>query len=121
MGGCCAVEKSDTLPTGGPLPPGAIDLAATHKLKSDKQIKSAQSELEHFEAKIKSDLPILVVLSDGTQLACSLKYNDDDKTLIIYCETNVRIIQLSEIAAIMHGPEQLKRVETRAKIANDPK
>eukprot|EP00382_Lankesteria_abbotti_P005256 CAMPEP_0113848056 /NCGR_PEP_ID=MMETSP0372-20130328/2237_1 /TAXON_ID=340204 /ORGANISM="Lankesteria abbotti" /LENGTH=165 /DNA_ID=CAMNT_0000817441 /DNA_START=260 /DNA_END=757 /DNA_ORIENTATION=+ /assembly_acc=CAM_ASM_000359 len=77
-------------------------------------------DVEKFQRKLEDVMDVIVLLADGTRLTCQLKLNVEDKFLAISCEKNVRLIQLSDLKAILHGRDQLKRVETKASLIDDP-
>jgi len=79
-----------------------------------------QFDVEKFSKKVEEGMDVIVLLADGTKLACQLKLNKDERSVSISCEKNLRIIPLSELKTVLHGKDQLKRVETKANLVDDP-
>lgn len=90
---------------GPPCPP-----VATHARVSDR---------DAFQRRLEQGIEVIVLLADGTRLTCDLKLSTADKALIISCDTNVREIPLRDLKAILHGKDQLRRVETKAPLTED--
>jgi len=79
-----------------------------------------QYDVDKFCKKVEEGMDVIVLLADGTRLACQLKLNKDERSVSISCEKNLRIIPLSELKTVLHGKAQLKRVETKANLVDDP-
>jgi len=101
-------EASDTLPTSKPPTSAAPSPPPP------------QFDVDAFSAKVENSMDVIVLLADGTRLACQLKLNKEERSLTISCEKNIRVIPLSELKTVLHGKDQLKRVETKANLIDDP-
>ncbi|CDJ37658.1 Apicomplexan CP 15/60K like protein, related [Eimeria tenella] len=78
-----------------------------------------QPEVEDLRKRLQGGMAIIVLLQDGTKLACTLHLNPSDKSLSISCEDKVRVIPLSDVKSLLHTRDQLKRVETKANLVDD--
>lgn len=84
-------------------------------------VKVDESTLAQFQAKLEDSISVTVLLADGTNLPCQLKLKPEMKSLVISCESNFRDVPLGDLKAILHGKDQLKRVETKASLTKDQK
>ncbi|KAH0477272.1 MAG: uncharacterized protein KVP18_005098 [Porospora cf. gigantea A] len=80
----------------------------------------SSTDVEVFKRRLEDEIGVLLLLSDGTRLSCTMQLNAADQTLSMFCEANVRVVQLSEIFKILSHQDQLRRIETRAAISEDP-
>eukprot|EP00922_Rhytidocystis_sp_ex-Travisia-forbesii_P026475 GHVS01038756.1.p1 GENE.GHVS01038756.1~~GHVS01038756.1.p1 ORF type:complete len:181 (-),score=33.51 GHVS01038756.1:694-1236(-) len=97
-------RKSDGGGSGGARGGGPAD---------DAQLKQLQELLE-------SGMDVFVLLQDGTKLSCLFTYSASDESLSISCEDKVRVIPVADIKSLLSTREQLKRVETKADLTDDP-
>eukprot|EP00918_Siedleckia_nematoides_P050510 GHVU01110653.1.p1 GENE.GHVU01110653.1~~GHVU01110653.1.p1 ORF type:complete len:188 (-),score=20.94 GHVU01110653.1:893-1456(-) len=77
-----------------------------------------------FSNKLHEAVQVTVLLANGTSLTCMLKLEgigQDNASLSISCDSNMRSIPINELRNVLHGRDQLKRVETRANLVDDPK
>ncbi|KAF8819066.1 IMC sub-compartment protein ISP1 [Cardiosporidium cionae] len=81
----------------------------------------SKHEMAEFENSLISGVNIAVLLQDGSQLNCMLYFDGDGKTITINCNSKVRVIPQADVKAVLHGADQLKRVETKANLLNDNK
>eukprot|EP00920_Eleutheroschizon_duboscqi_P012391 GHVT01029552.1.p1 GENE.GHVT01029552.1~~GHVT01029552.1.p1 ORF type:complete len:151 (+),score=25.27 GHVT01029552.1:469-921(+) len=106
MGGlssCCAVE----------------DATDKQLIKGDEHAPLDSATMDAFRQRLENSLQVLVLLQDGTKLACDLKFLAADNSLTICCADKVRTIPLSDIRDVLSTEEQLRRVETRANLVDD--
>ncbi|OEH79590.1 uncharacterized protein LOC34620032 [Cyclospora cayetanensis] len=82
-------------------------------------IEVSQQEIKDMQTKLHSGMSITVLLKDGTKLSCTIHLNLSDNSLSISCEDKVRVIPLSDVKALLHTADQLKRVETQADLVGD--
>lgn len=80
----------------------------------------SEAVIAQFRKRLESSMEVIVLLADGSRLTCDLKLNPSSESLIISCDANLREIPLNELKAILHGKEQLRRVETKAALTDDP-
>lgn len=78
-----------------------------------------QAEVDALKGRLLAGMNTIVLLQDGTQLACLLLYNPAEQCLSISCEDKVRIIPLSDVKALLYTRDQLQRVETKANLVGD--
>mmetsp|Transcript_11334 Transcript_11334/g.32836 ORF Transcript_11334/g.32836 Transcript_11334/m.32836 type:complete len:190 (-) Transcript_11334:1944-2513(-) len=77
-------------------------------------------ELEAFQRKLQDGLRVTVILQDGTSLLCTVSLDVDDLTFTISFQEKTRKVAIRDIKALLVS-RQLKRVETRASIVDDPR
>lgn len=81
----------------------------------------SETEIEQFKKRLEDEIGVLLLLSDGTRLSCTMKLDVVEQTLNMYCEANLRVVHLSEIFKILHERDQLRRIETKASLVDDTK
>jgi len=124
LSSCCSVEPSgdksviSTKKLDGDVP----EASETQPKMSNSTSSPAapQYDVDEFSRKVEEGMDVTVLLADGTKLACQLKLNKDDRSVAISSDKNLRIIPLSELKTVLHGRDQLKRVETKANLVDDP-
>eukprot|EP00922_Rhytidocystis_sp_ex-Travisia-forbesii_P001764 GHVS01002493.1.p1 GENE.GHVS01002493.1~~GHVS01002493.1.p1 ORF type:complete len:182 (+),score=39.83 GHVS01002493.1:199-744(+) len=136
---CCAVEESadkqavstSDAPKGNTTTSGGAAAAAKPhggKRKSGGDVKGGgvgghvadEGELKHLQELLEAGMDVFVLLQDGTKLSCVLTYSSPEESLSISCEDKVRVIPISDIKSLLSTREQLKRVETKADLTDDP-
>eukprot|EP01070_Trichotokara_eunicae_P002634 Trichotokara_eunicae@DN2782_c0_g1_i1.p1 len=121
LSSCCSVEASpdkQVIKDQGAEGGTGKDRAATPVAAV--AAEPTKAEVEKFQRRLEDSMDVIVLLADGTRLACQLKLNTIENTLAISCEKNLRIIPLNELRAVLHGKDQLRRVETKANLVEDP-
>lgn len=90
-------------------------------LSGDMERNISDATVAHFQKKLEESVTVVVILADGKRLTCALRLTrDPNPSLVISCDTNVREIPLHDLTTLLYGKYQLRRVETKATIANDP-
>lgn len=91
------------------------------KVGHDDELQENYSDavVNEFKNRLSNNVPIIVLLQDGAKLPCQLQSNFDERTLCISCQQKERMIHFSDIRTVLHGEEQLKRVETQANLIKD--
>lgn len=119
---CCSAEPADSKETiGGHSTSEAARGSSRHDIDISKPMKTvSDAEVDAFQRRLERSIDVIVLLADGTRLTCQLKLNKEDKSLVISCDTNLRVIPLTELKATLHGRDQLRRVETKANLVDDP-
>eukprot|EP00923_Selenidium_pygospionis_P047117 GHVN01081311.1.p2 GENE.GHVN01081311.1~~GHVN01081311.1.p2 ORF type:complete len:178 (+),score=43.93 GHVN01081311.1:146-679(+) len=131
LSGCCAVEKAadkaviSEEKTEAPLQPevhGAPQPPAPPPKKEEPpQRVPTPEEVAAFQERLLKGMEVVVLLADGTGLTCQLKLSlEDQYALSIAADKNLRVIPFNELKAILYGKDQLKRVETKANLVDDP-
>ncbi|AFZ80510.1 hypothetical protein BEWA_033650 [Theileria equi strain WA] len=66
----------------------------------------------HFKDRLANCVDIVVLLEDGSKLACTLHVNCQDNLIRIACDRQVREIKFKSVKKILHTKEELSRVQT---------
>jgi len=123
LSSCCSVEPSgdrSVIATKKDNDTADAPQAQAKATPSTPAPPEPQYDVEQFSKKVEEGMDVTVLLADGTKLACQLKLNKEERSVSISCEKNLRIIPLSELKTVLHGRDQLKRVETKANLVDDP-
>eukprot|EP00371_Babesia_bovis_P000605 XP_001609252.1 hypothetical protein [Babesia bovis T2Bo] len=70
-------------------------------------------EEQHFKDRLQNSVNVMVMLEDGSKLACTLKVNCDQSLIRIACEDQVREMKFDAIRKILHTKAELSRVQTQ--------
>eukprot|EP01068_Selenidium_serpulae_P018369 Selendium_serpulae@DN6452_c0_g3_i1.p1 len=137
VSGCCAVEKAadkavitqqeaekprEKEPAeAAPAPPEKPAPQTPPEPQPPPPEGPSDEEVAAFQERILGGMDVVVLLADGTGLTCALKLiTENAYALEISADKNLRLIPFSELKAILYGKDQLKRVETKANLIEDP-
>jgi len=82
--------------------------------------ESARGELQPFVYQMQKGVFVSAVLQDGSALVCEIKLDPSHDFMTIQSEDKSRKVMLRDIRDVLSEPGQLKRVETKATIIDDP-
>lgn len=136
VSGCCAVEKAadkavisqqeaekTTEKETAETPPPKPEQTAAQEAPAEPPPPQGPSDedIAAFQERLSRGMDVVVLLADGAGLTCALKLiTEPELALEISADKNLRVIPFSELKAILYGRDQLKRVETKANLIEDP-
>ncbi|KAH0474025.1 MAG: hypothetical protein KVP17_004980 [Porospora cf. gigantea B] len=91
-------------------------------LLNDPQVSSYQDTYTHLRERLKhQSLPVVIPLSDGTNLDClfGLIRADGRRQFVLSTPDRIRQIPLDDLTALLTTPDELQRVDTEATITAD--